>query len=147
MVLELTTDNELVHSIITDADIWDKVQVDEAELETFSVDLPQNMMALTAKVKEVIGIHLFKAINDRVIYHPMLLKPFRREFGREFFSKGISWLFDNTSFNFIDVEIPVTHKSTINLARHLNFKDSGIKKDGVSHKGMLLDLQLLRLTR
>lgn len=147
MILEITTDNDLVKSIMTDSDIWDKIEVDNIKSDDLIVNLPKNMMALTAKVKDVIGIHLFKEDSDRVVYHPMLLKPFRKEFGREFFDKGIKWLFDNTSFNFIDVEIPATHKSTINLARHLNFKDSGIKKDGVFHKGQFLDLQLLRLER
>ena len=147
MILELTKDNDLVHRVMADSDIWDKIQIDNVNPSDLNVNLSDNIMALAVKVKELIGVHVFKKDTDRVIYHPMLLKPFRKEFGREFFSKGIQWLFDNTAFNFIDVEIPVSHKSTINLARNLNFKYSGIKEDGVFHKGQFLDLQLLRLTK
>jgi len=145
MILETTRDINLIQSIMTDSDIWEKIKIDRVSKEEFKAEIPSNMLVLAAKVENVIGLHLFRKGTESVIYHPMLLKSFRKEFGREFFDKGIKWLFNNTPYKIIDVEIPITHRSTINLAKHLNFKESGIKKEGVEQNGHKLDLQLLRL--
>ena len=147
MILEPTTDNDLVQRVMSDSDIWDKIQVGNYTPAHLNVKLSDKFIALSAIAKEIIGVHLFKKDQGRVIAHPMLLKPYRKEFGREFFRRGVDWIFENTNYNFIDAEIPSTHLSTINLARNLGFKDSGSKKDGVMYKGSLLDLNLLRLKR
>jgi len=137
MILEQTTDNNLMKRIMTDPEMWEKIGVIEVDIDHFSPVISKNMLVLSAIVGNVIGLHLFIQKPEGVFFHPMLLKEFRKEFGREFMKKGIDWIFNKTATEFIFAEIPSSHTSTINLAKHLNFKE-------VQNNG---NLQRLRLEK
>ena len=147
MILELTTNAALIKSLVTDSDIWEKIKEDGIDRETFSLVVPDNVIILSAIVDCVIGMHQFTDHGGKVLYHPILLKQFRKQYGREFFEKGIKWFFDNTKCDKLTAEIPVTDKSTINLAKHLNFEEISTIENGVSKNNKLIDLKVLRLDR
>ena len=147
MILELTTDAELVRSLMTTSEIWEKIKTDNVDKNSFVPIIPSNVITLSAVVDEVIGMHQFTDHGYKVLYHPILLKQFRKQYGREFFEKGIKWFFDNTKCSKLTTEIPVTDKSTINLAKHLNFNEISIIKNGVSRNNKSIDLKVLRLER
>jgi len=147
MILELTQDTDLIKTVMLDPEMWELIQDDSVEKSDFMAIVPANMLVLSAIVGNVIGLHLFVEKEEGVIYHPMLLKPFRKEFGREFMRKGLDWIFENTATEQLFAEIPTDHISTINLAKHLNFKEIGIKKNGRKQGGKMLDLQRLRLNK
>ncbi|TDI80628.1 MAG: hypothetical protein E2O80_06320 [Betaproteobacteria bacterium] len=147
MNLEITRDSEIIKKVMTDSDIWSKISIDNVEKSDFNPEIPANIIFLAAFVSDVIGLHMFTSYKNGVLYHPMLLKPYRKDYGREFFSNGIKWFFDNTDNDSLGAEIPISHKSTINLAKHLNFKDLGIRKNGILKNGNYLDLQILRLEK
>ena len=147
MILELTNDAELVKSLMTDAEIWEKIKEDGIEKESFNPVIPINVMIVIAVTDSVIGMHHFTDHGNKVLYHPILLKRFRKEYGREFFGLGIKWFFDNTKCSKLTAEIPVTDKSTINLAKHLNFNEIATIENGVSKNNKFIDLKVLRLDR
>ena len=95
----------------------------------------------------VIGVQRFTNHGDKVLFHAILLQRFRMDHGRDFFDKGIKWFFDNTKCSKLTAEIPVTDKSTINLAKHLNFNEIATIKNGVSKNNKFIDLKVLRLDR
>jgi len=147
MILQTTTDINLIKNIMTDNDIWEKISADGDTKDGFNPVLPENVTVLSAVVDSVIGLHIFTQHSDRVLYHPMLLKEYRNSHGRVFFKKGLEWFFDNTSSDVLEAEIPVNHISTINLAEKLNFKKINTKRDGIKKDGQLIDLQVLRLDK
>lgn len=147
MILKLTTDTALIKSLVTDSEIWEKVKQDGIDKETFTPNVPNNVIILSVSVECVIGMHQFTDHGDKVLYHPILLKQFRKDYGREFFDKGIKWFFDNTKCDKLIAEIPVTDKSTINLAKHLNFEEISIIENGVKRNNKLIDLKVLRLDK
>lgn len=147
MILEPTLDRDLIKSVMTDSEMWGKVGIDGVEVDTFEPVIKRNMIVLSALVESVIGLHMFVDTPKGVIYHPMLLKQFRKNHGREFIKKGIEWIFDQTPTEQIMVEIPTDHRHNINLAKHFNFKELNIKKNGISQRGKLFDLQRLRLDK
>jgi hypothetical protein len=147
MILTRTKDVELIKKIMTDDEIWEKIKEDGFQKEEFTPVIPSNVVILAACAPKVLGLHRFTQHKDRVLYHPVLLKQYRKEFGRLFFSKGINWFFDNTEFTALEAEIPATHEATINLARHLNFKEIGTIKNGVKKDNQTIDLKVLRLDK
>ena len=147
MILELTNDPDLVRSLMTDSDIWEKIKEDGIEKDSFYPTIRGHVIMLSAIVDEPIGLHQFTDHGDKVLYHPILLKQFRKQYGREFFKLGIKWFFDNTKCSKLTAEIPVTDKSTINLAKHLNFNEISTIKNGVSKNNKFIDLKVLRLDR
>ncbi len=147
MILEITNNADIVKSLMTDSEIWEKIKEDGIEKESFNPVIFSNVIMLTAVVDEVIGMHQFTDHGHKVLYHPILLKKFRKQYGREFFGLGIKWFFDNTKCSKLTAEIPVTDKSTINLAKHLNFNEIATIKNGVSKNNKFIDLKVLRLDR
>ena len=147
MILEVTNDVNIVRDIMTDSDIWEKIKEDGIEKEGINFHLPDNVLMIKAVVDNVIGLHMFTAEDDKILYHPMLLKAFRRDYGREFFERGINWFFDNTKYSRLYAEIPVTHRSTINLAKKLNFNEISTIKNGVQKDNNFIDLTVLRLDK
>jgi len=147
MILEITNDTELIKSLMTDSEIWEKIKEDGIEKESLKAVIPNNVIILKAIINEVIGIHQFTNHGDKVLFHPILLKRFRKDHGREFFDKGIKWFFDNTKCSKLTAEIPVTDKSTINLAKHLNFDEISTIENGVRKNNKFIDLKVLRLNR
>lgn len=147
MILEITQDTNLIRDIMTNEEIWEKIREDGYSRENFNPVIPANVTILAARTQKVIGLHRFTQYNDRVLFHPVLLKQYRKEFGREFFDKGLDWFFGNTDFNALEAEIPATHKATINLAKHLNFKEIGTIQNGVKKDNKTIDLKVLRLEK
>lgn len=85
--------------------------------------------------------------NVDLIKELILLKKFRKDYGREFFDKGIKWFFEKTQYSRLYAEIPVTDKSTINLAKHLNFNEITTIQNGVKKNNKFIDLKVLRLEK
>ena len=147
MILEITQDTNLIRDIMTNEEIWEKIREDGYSRENFNPVIPANVTILAVRIQKVIGLHRFTQYKDRVLFHPVLLKQYRKEFGREFFDKGLDWFFGNTDFNALEAEIPATHKATINLAKHLNFKEIGTIQNGVKKDNKTIDLKVLRLEK
>lgn len=147
MKLELVTDNKIVREVMTDPEMWEKIHIDGVDKNTFFPEIQSNMVIVSAFVKSVIGLHLFVHGPNGVIYHPMLLKPFRKEFGREFITSGLNWIFQNTATPSLRVEIPTDHKHNINLAKHFDFKEVGTRKDGMVQDGEMLKFKILQLDK
>jgi len=145
MILEVSQNGSLLCDVMSSDDIWEKIREDELKKEDLSGILPDNVLIVSAKITDIIGLHVFSWHNKRVLYHPMLLKPYRKHYGREFMRKGIEWFFNNTLSDALEAEIPVNQVSTINLAEKMNFKKVSTVKDGVKKDGKFIDLQVLRL--
>ena len=145
MILQQTQDINLVHQVMMDDEMWDKVKMDGCEKCNAKKVMPEGRIVVSATTEKLIGVHVFVEDEGKVIYHPMLLKPYRRRFGRDFFTNGLKWLFNNTKYDTIEAHIPVSHKANINLAKKFNFKEFGIKKNGMKKDNNLIDLKVLRL--
>jgi hypothetical protein len=120
MILEYTTDESLIRQIMTDDDIWCKIAKD-IKKEDFKPKWNKNIIALTVKTNEVIGMVCFCLKPDGVYFHPMILKPFRLEYARKAIDMAIDWYFKHMGM-FLMCEIPEDHKKTINLAKKTGFK-------------------------
>jgi len=147
MILAPTEDLALIKEIMTDSEIWEKIKEDGYDKNDFAPCIPKKVIISPAIVDSVIGLHRFTNHGDRILYHPILLKPYRKQHGREFFDKGIKWFFDKTQYSTLHAEIPITDKSTINLAKHLNFNEITTIKNGVKKNNKFIDLQVLRLEK
>jgi len=147
MILEKTTDPKIVKAVMTDPEMWAKINTDDYPIELFDPIIKKNVTMVMAVVDDVlIGIHMFTEHPDKVLYHPMLLKAFRKDHGRAFFDKGLAWFFNNTEYSRLYAEIPVSHRSTLNLARNLGFEPLSMVQSGVS-KEKFIQFQLLRLEK
>lgn len=147
MILKQVTDIGLIKSVMTDTEMWEKIKTDSVDRVNFIPKMGRDTLVLGAFVDNVIGLHIFMREKIGVIYHPMLLKKFRKDFGREFIAKGLEWFFNNTICENIYVEIPTEHKHNINLARHFNFKEDGIKENAALQNDKVLNLKRLRLDK
>ena len=67
MILELTNDPELVKSIMTDGEIWEKIKEDGIEKESFNPVIRGHVIMLSAVVDELIGLHQFTDHGDKVL--------------------------------------------------------------------------------
>jgi len=67
MILELTNDAELVKSLMTDAEIWEKIKEDGIEKESFNPVIPINVMIVIAVTDSVIGMHHFTDHGNKVL--------------------------------------------------------------------------------
>ena len=145
MILRQTTEIEDVHRIMFNDEIWAKVKIDGADRCRPVKSFPKNKIALKVLVSdEIIGIHLFSIDGAKLGYHPMLLKDYRLEHAKEFFDRGIEWAFSNTDCEMLEVEIPCTHKATINMAKKWGFSEIGggdtVIIDSIEQRRVLLRL-------
>lgn len=147
MILQPTENVDLIKEIMTNDEIWEKIKEDGFDKDEFTPIIPKNVIILVAIVDSVIGLHRFTNTGDKILYHPILLKKFRKDYGREFFDKGIKWFFEKTQYSRLYAEIPVTDKSTINLAKHLNFNEITTIQNGVKKNNKFIDLKVLRLEK
>jgi len=147
MILKTVTDPSIIKSMMLDPEMWEKVKVDSLDKKGFVPKIGKNTMVLGAFVDNVIGLHVFAREKVGVIYHPMLLKKFRKDFGREFIAKGLEWFFNNTKCDDLFVDIPTDHKHNINLAKHFNFKKVESDGAGMLYSEKYSDLQRLRIRR
>ena len=147
MILQPTENVDLIKEIMTNDEIWEKIKEDGFDKDEFTPIIPKNVIILAAIVDSVIGLHRFTNTGDKILYHPILLKKFRKDYGREFFDKGIKWFFEKTQYSRLYAEIPVTDKSTINLAKHLNFNEITTIQNGVKKNNKFIDLKVLRLEK
>lgn len=147
MILKQVTDTNIIKSMMTDPEMWEKIKIDSLDKISFIPEMGRNTMVIGAFVDNVIGLHVFAREKVGVIYHPMLLKKFRKEFGREFITKGLEWFFDNTICNNIFVDVPVKYKHNINLAKNFNFKEVEAEDTDMLYSKEYQDLQRLRLER
>ncbi len=132
MELALTKDLMVIGHVMLDGEILSKTNVDVVDIPERLSTYPKDTLVLAAwhpNGSEVMGLHLFNYKNKRMNYHPMLLKPYRAKFGRDFFKKGLEWYFENVSSDSLYAEIPVSHKSTVNLAKHLGFEPVSVEND------------------
>lgn len=90
MILEQTYDSDLLRNIMTDGDIWERINVDNINKNDFAPVIPSNVILIACIVESVIGIHMFTKHSDKVLYHPMLLKKYRKEHGRTFLAKALN---------------------------------------------------------
>ena len=126
MELIARSDLYTVEKIMKSRGVWEKVALPHWSIDTFKPVMPENVVILEAMIKGVlIGVHVFVFEQGKAIYHTMLLKEFRLHHGREFLKRGIKWFFDNTSYDTLEAEITKSHVSTINLAKHFDFKETG----------------------
>ena len=147
MILQPTENVDLIKEIMTNDEIWEKIKEDGFDKDEFTPIIPKNVIILVAIVDSVIGLHRFTNTGDKILYHPILLKKFRKDYGREFFDKGIKWFFEKTQYSRLYAEIPVTDKSTINLAKHLNFNEITTIQNGVKKNNKFIYLKVLRLEK
>ncbi len=126
--MELVLNNNIhnIDSIMKSRGVWEKIAKPDWDIKTFKPVMPENAVIIEAIIDGIlIGVHVFVFEKGNAIYHTMLLKEFRRFHGREFFKRGIKWFFDNTNYDTLDAEITKSHVSTINLAKHFDFKEIG----------------------
>ena len=143
MILERTYDNYLLKAIMTNDEMWSKIKIDDIEIDDFEPVIDDKAKVICAlEGKEVIGLHLFTDRDESMVYHPMLLYPYRKQYGREFLESGLKWYFDNTENSFLDAEIPADNHANLNLAKHFKFKEVGSIKQGVSKDNELIDLTI-----
>ena len=147
MILQPTENVDLIKEIMTNDEIWEKIKEDGFDKDEITPIIPKNVIICAAIVDSVIGLHRFTNTGDKILYHPILLKKFRKDYGREFFDKGIKWFFEKTQYSRLYAEIPVTDKSTINLAKHLNFNEITTIQNGVKKNNKFIDLKVLRLEK
>lgn len=148
MKLFHTKDTELLKRIATDKEMWPKICPDQMEAKDYEPTIPADMVMLGAKVgDEIIGLSLLSVKPEGLVYHPMIIKKYRREHGREFIKASLAWVFESTSFENIFVKIPVDRVQTINFASHFDFKEVGIEEKGIIRDGKMIDLKIMRLDK
>ena len=122
-----TTDISLIDSIVKDDDIWKKIANNGINKNQIPV-LSPSVLAMEVKADVTIGLHIFTIEKDGVYFHPMILKPYRRRYAMDAIKQGLAWFFENVG-DFIMCEIPLSHKSTINLAKKVGFMPIDINND------------------
>ena len=130
MILERTRDNYLLKAVMTEDEMWSRININDLEVDDFKPTISDKMTVVSAlEAEDVLGLHIYTDREEAMAYHPMLLSPYRKQYSREFLESGIKWYFDNTEYSFLEAEIPTDNKANLNLARHFNFKEVGMENN------------------
>lgn len=93
------------------------------------------------------GVNWFVPKNSAsVVYHMMVLKE-QRKHALEFTLTALRWLFTETNYVKINIEIPGCIMTTINFSKKCGFIQEGIKRKSYIRDGELYDIVCLGITR
>jgi hypothetical protein len=146
--LELTHDEALINAVMTSKGIWEKLAEDVADLSSFKPNINNGKAYLVGHDEDgLIGISIFcRKSKCAVEYHPMVLATRRRK-ARRFINDSVMWLFNNTPYIKINLEIPEQDKATINLARKFGCVDEGIRRFARMRDNEIINTMLLGLEK
>lgn len=150
MKVELTTDMELVRSILVEPDIWERAAEDGVDQETWYPGY-DSMTAwlLCIENDEPIGVILLHTDTQVSLkMHPYLRKEHRQK-GRIMMAAFYKWMLENTeeTINKVNTVIPEYQKKVINFAKKVGFQKEGLNRESCQKNGQLYGQQNLGITR
>ena len=149
--IQMTTDMELVRSILVEPDIWERAAEDGIDQDTWYPGY-NSMTAwlLCIEDDDVIGVillHTDTAVSLKM--HPYLRKEHRQK-GRVMMASFYKWLLENTELetvNKINTVIPEYQKKVINFAKKVGFHKEGVSRESCRKNGQLYGQQNMGITR
>ena len=150
MIVELTTDMELVRAILVEPDIWDRAAEDGVDQETWYPGY-DSMTAwlLCIENEEIVGVilmHTDTCVSIKI--HPYLRKE-HREKGRIMMKALYEWVLEYGQEKIIkiSVTIPMHQKRLINFSGKVGFHKEGVNRDSYLKDGKLYGQQNMGITR
>lgn len=137
MSLDRTNDIELIKSILSDEEIFDRISEDGMTMDDIKID-PKKECWLAAYANEhLIGVFVLAPTNSRCIeIHVHILKEFR-SYAVEATLKVYEFIL-TTKYLKLIAKIPDIYKDVIGFSEKM-----GMKKEGVNRKSYLKNNQLL----
>ena len=148
--IQMTTDMELVRSILVEPDIWERAAEDGIDQDTYYPGYgPMSAWLLCIEDDKPIGLillHTDTCVSMKM--HPYLRVEHRQK-GRIMMRAFYKWMLENTddSINKVNVIIPEYEKKVINFAKKVGFKKEGFCRDSYLKNGQLYGQQNLGITR
>lgn len=146
----ITRDKILIHSIVTDADIWGKVTDDSlTNPDLFFVSLEPRFVWILVRDDEIImGLFLAEKRNH-ILYevHTMLL---REAYGKalQIAKEGLQWAFNNLlNCKRITTMVPTYNILADRLCKNVGLQFIGLNRDSYMFKGRLYDMKLYGISK
>lgn len=134
LIVEKTTDLNLVKELITRPEIWERAAEDGLNPDEYFPSYNDMTAWLVCKEgKENIGImliHIDTSIS--AILHPYLIKAGK---GQKMIKAFYRWFLDNTPLLKINVAIPELYKEVIAFSKSMGFKDEGFNRSSYMKDG------------
>lgn len=150
MIVDLTTDMELVRAIMTEPDIWERAAEDGVEQDTWFPGYDaMTAWLLCIEDDDIVGVILMHTDTSVSIkMHPYLRKEHRQK-GRVMMKAFYEWVLEDTQSKMqkISVTIPINQAKVINFAKKVGFQKEGVNRDSYLKDGQLYGQQNLGITR
>jgi len=150
MIVELTTDMELVRAILLEPDIWDRASEDGIDQDTWYPGY-DSMTAwlLCIEDENVVGVilmHTDTSVSIKI--HPYLRKEYREK-GRIMMKAFYEWILEYGQEKIVKVSvtIPKTQAKVINFAKKVGFHKEGVNRASYLKNGQLCGQQNMGITR
>lgn len=148
MLVDRCFDVEVVRSILTHPDIYDRISEDGAlPREDYIPPMIGCAYVLGIVGAEPIGVMIYHPINGVTWEcHVQVLPEFRRSHAEEFTQKAIAWAWDMGAKKIV-AQIPVIHPNVRQFALKCGFEDEGINRRSHMKNNQLHDQWYMGLVR
>ena len=147
--LEVTQDMDLVKSIITIGELWDKACDFDLKAEDYYPTANHlNAWLLPMIDTEIIGIYLAHVYNSATLQvHPYILSKYNK-FCRDSMRAFFGWFLGLTpGMVKLIAAIPACYMSTYNFAKKMGFQDEGINRLSYRRDDKIFDIYNMGITR
>ena len=151
MILKQINDPELIKSIITDPELWERLKEDGLKAENYEPLMTENAMYLGVYVGDLlIGVFSYHKQNSSTInIHANILQKYRKQYAKEAGRLAITYFAYDThdTIQKLIAEIPVIYKDVYHFSLNNGLIKEGINRKSILKNGELVDTYMLGITK
>lgn len=144
MIVSQTTDLNKIIKVLKDPEIFDRISEDGPTSDTW---LPSMDEAIFLSDAEGVGVVIYHAINSVTVEGHIQILSQHRDKAAEFSEQALQWLWDNTKFEKIIVQIPEIYPDVVKFVQKFGFSFEGVNKLSHRKNGRLHDQYYLGLIK
>ena len=151
MILKQITDPELIKSIITDPELWERLKEDGSNPDDYEPAMTEKAIYLGVYVEDLlIGIFSYhKQHNSTINIHANILQKHRKQYAKEAGRLAITYFAYDThdTIQKLIAEIPVIYKDVYHFSLNNGLIKEGINRKSILKNGELVDTYMLGITK
>ena len=143
MKIEIEENIQLIYSVMTEPEIWERITDDYSDLSTFT---PPDDIYLSGYCDgELIGMARFSQVNPHLFeYHPMVFQKYRKKYSVEFHDRTIQTIKKMVSDVQLIALIPACFRDVYFFARRNGWQLSGKVTQGIKKHNKLQDINIVQ---
>lgn len=151
MKLEPITDLEVIKSVLTDPEMWERIKEDDNVLEEFIVPEDDKLLWLGVHTDDgLAGLFFIHNVNLTTIQlHAHILEPFRKKYAKEAGKLVITYFANEMSDRIqkLIAEIPVCYPDVYHFSLNNGLKNEGLNRRSMLKNGEYIDQHRLGITK